>query len=217
MSDPFSAIAALGVVPVIAIDDPRDATALADALLEGGLGVAEITFRTSAAAETLAILKEARPELLIGAGTVLDAVSLDAAIAAGAQFGLAPGFDPEIVERARNRGLPFAPGVMTPSELGGAVSRGVRLAKYFPAGVAGGPRALDAIAAPFAHLGVRFVPTGGVSLDTMGEWLKMKSVAAVGGTWIARAEDIRERRFADIAAKARAAVARAADIRASAR
>ena len=213
MSDPFSAIAALGVVPVIAIDDPRDATALADALLEGGLAVAEITFRTAAAAETLAILRDARPELLIGAGTVLDVGSLEAAITAGARFGLAPGFDAEIVETARDRGLPFAPGVMTPSELGAAIKRGVRLAKYFPAGAAGGPRALDAIAAPFAHLGVKFVPTGGVSLDNMAEWLKMKSVAAVGGTWIARAEDIRERRFADIAKKARAAVGRAAEIR----
>jgi 2-dehydro-3-deoxyphosphogluconate aldolase / (4S)-4-hydroxy-2-oxoglutarate aldolase len=213
MTDPFSAIAALGVVPVIAIDDARDAIPLADALLEGGLAVAEITFRTKAAAETLSILKSARPELLIGAGTVLDVDSLDAAIAAGARFGLAPGFDPEIVEAARARGLPFAPGVMTPSELGAAVRRGVRLAKYFPAGAAGGPKALDAIAAPFAHLGVKFVPTGGVSPDNMGEWLKMKSVAAVGGTWIARSEDIRERRFGEIANKARAAVERAAEIR----
>ena len=106
---------------------------------------------------------------------------------------------------------------MTPSELGAAVRRGVRLAKYFPAGAAGGPRALDAIAAPFAHLGVRFVPTGGVNLDSMAEWLKMKSVAAVGGTWIARAEDIRERRFAEIASNARAAVGRAAEIRGGAR
>ncbi len=217
MTDPFSAIAALGVVPVIAIGDASEAIALADALLEGGLAVAEITFRTPAAAETLAILRDARPELLIGAGTLLDVGSLEAAIDAGARFGLAPGFDPEIVETAEKRGLPFAPGVMTPSELGAAVRRGVRLAKYFPAGAAGGPRALEAIAAPFAHLGVRFVPTGGVSLDNMAQWLTMKSVAAVGGTWIARAEDIRERRFADIAKKAHAAVERAAEIRGAVR
>ncbi len=217
MTDPFSAIAALGVVPVIAIGDASEAIALADALLEGGLAVAEITFRTPAAAETLAILRDARPELLIGAGTLLDVGSLEAAIDAGARFGLAPGFDPEIVETAEKRGLPFAPGVMTPSELGAAVRRGVRLAKYFPAGAAGGPRALQAIAAPFAHLGVRFVPTGGVSLDNMAQWLTMKSVAAVGGTWIARAEDIRERRFAEIAKKAHAAVERAAEIRGAVR
>jgi 2-dehydro-3-deoxyphosphogluconate aldolase/(4S)-4-hydroxy-2-oxoglutarate aldolase len=213
MSDPFSAIAAIGVVPVISIEDARDAVALADALLEGGLKVAEITFRTAAAAQTLTALKEARPELLIGAGTVLDLDSLKAAVAAGARFGFAPGYDPEILESAKALGLPFSPGVMTPSELGGAIRRGVRLAKFFPAGVAGGPRALEAIAAPFAHLGVRFVPTGGISLETMEDWLKLKSVAAVGGTWIARTEDIRERRFADIAKKARAAVTRAAEIR----
>ncbi len=213
MSDPFSAIASLGVVPVIAIDDAHNALALADALLEGGLGVAEITFRTAAAAETLSTLRDARPELLIGAGTVLDPASLEAAVGAGAKFGLAPGFDAEIVDAAHKLGLPFAPGVMTPSELGAAVRHGVRLAKYFPAGAAGGPRALDAISAPFAHLGVKFVPTGGVRLDNMAEWLKLKAVAAVGGTWIARAEDIRERRFADIAKKARAAVERASEIR----
>jgi 2-dehydro-3-deoxyphosphogluconate aldolase / (4S)-4-hydroxy-2-oxoglutarate aldolase len=217
MSDPFSAIASLGVVPVIAIENARDAVALADALLKGGLGVAEITFRTAAAAETLSTLKDARPELPIGAGTVLDIVSLKAAIGAGAKFGLAPGFDADVVEAAQKLGLPFAPGVMTPSELGAAVRHGVRLAKYFPAGAAGGPRALDAISAPFAHLGVRFVPTGGVSLDNMADWLKLKSVAAVGGTWIARAEDIRERRFADITRNARAAVECAAEIRRGAR
>ncbi len=213
MSDPFAAIAALGVVPVIAIQDARDAVGLADALLEGGLNVAEITFRTAAAAQTLEVLREARPELLIGAGTILDIVSLKAAVAAGARFGLAPGFDADIVDAAKTLSLPFAPGVMTPSELGGAIERGVRLAKFFPAGVAGGPRALEAISAPFAHLNVRFVPTGGVSLESMEDWLKLKVVAAVGGTWIARTEDIRERRFADIANKARAAVQRAAEIR----
>jgi len=175
--------------------------------------VAEITFRTAAAAEVLAILHDERPELMIGAGTLLDRPSLDAAVAAGARFGLAPGFDPEIVAAAEAAALPFAPGVMTPSELTAAVKRGIRLAKFFPAGIAGGPTALEGIAAPFAHLGMRFVPTGGVSLDTMSDWLRLKAVAAVGGTWIARTDDIREGRFADIARKAREAVARAEAIR----
>ena len=137
MSDAFDAITKLGVVPVIAIEDARNAVGLADALLEGGLNVAEITFRTAAAAETLAVLKELRPELLIGAGTVLDRVSLEAAVGAGARFGLAPGFDADILDGAKALNLPFAPGVMTPSELGGAIKRGVRLAKFFLAGVAG--------------------------------------------------------------------------------
>jgi 2-dehydro-3-deoxyphosphogluconate aldolase/(4S)-4-hydroxy-2-oxoglutarate aldolase len=213
MHNPFDAIAALGVVPVIAIEEARHAVPLADALLEGGLTVAEITFRTAAAAQVLSILHQERPELMIGAGTVLDRASLDAAVAAGARFGLAPGFDPEIVEAAQEAGLPFAPGIMTPSELTAAVKRGVRLAKFFPAGVAGGPTALEGISAPFAHLGVRFVPTGGVSFETMADWLKLKAVAAVGGTWIARTDDIREGRFAEIAKKARLAVGRAREIR----
>jgi 2-dehydro-3-deoxyphosphogluconate aldolase/(4S)-4-hydroxy-2-oxoglutarate aldolase len=209
MSNPFDAIAAIGVVPVIAIEDARHAVPLADALLEGGLPVAEITFRTAAAADVLAALTAERPDLIVGAGTILDHASLDAAMASGASFALAPGFDAGIVDAAAAAGLPFAPGVMTPSDLSAAVRHGIRLAKFFPAGIAGGPAALEGISAPFAHLGLRFIPTGGVGLDTMADWLKLKAVAAVGGTWIARTDDIREGRFADITTKARAAVVKA--------
>jgi 2-dehydro-3-deoxyphosphogluconate aldolase / (4S)-4-hydroxy-2-oxoglutarate aldolase len=206
MSNPFDAIAVLGVVPVIAIERVADAIPLADALLEGGLPVAEITFRTPAAAEVMAKLSAERPQLLVGAGTVLDLASLAAARQCGARFGLAPGFDASLVEAAAHANFPFAPGIMTPSDLSAAARHGVSTVKFFPAGAAGGPKALDAISAPFAHLGLRFIPTGGVSLETIGDWLKLKSVAAVGGTWIARADDIGEGRFADIARKARAAV-----------
>ena len=211
--DLFARIAAIGVVPVIAIERVQDALPLADALLEGGLGIAEITFRTSAAAEVLDLFHRERPELIIGAGTVLDLASLASAKAAGASFCLSPGFDSPIVEAAVAMGMPFAPGIMTPSELSGVVSRGLRFAKFFPAGIAGGPKALEGIAAPFAHLGVSFIPTGGISLDTMGDWLALPSVAAVGGTWIARAADIREGKFADITKLARAAVERVKAIR----
>lgn len=206
MKNPIDLIAGLGVVPVIAIERVSDAVALADALLEGGLPVAEITFRTEAAADVLAAMRDARPELCIGAGTVLDASNLKRAIDAGARFGLAPGFDPEIVDAAKAAGLPFCPGIMTPSDLTLAAARGVRLAKFFPAGVAGGPKALSGISAPFAHLGIRFIPTGGVTEATIGEWLALKQVIAVGGTWIAKTEDIREGRFAAIAKSAAAAV-----------
>lgn len=209
MTHPFETIAAIGVVPVIAIESAADAVPLADALLEGGLPIAEITFRTAAAADVIARLAEARPDLVVGAGTVLDTASLAAARASGARFGLAPGYDPAVVDAAIEAGLPFAPGVMTPSELSLATGKGVRVAKFFPAGTIGGPKALESIAAPFAHLGVRFVPTGGVTLDNMGEWLALKAVVAVGGTWIARTSDIREGRFADITRNARAAVDKA--------
>jgi 2-dehydro-3-deoxyphosphogluconate aldolase/(4S)-4-hydroxy-2-oxoglutarate aldolase len=206
MKNPIDLIATLGVVPVIAIERASDAVALADALLEGGLPVAEITFRTEAAADVLAAMRDARPELCIGAGTVLDTSNLKRAIDAGARFGLAPGFDPEIVGAAKAAGLPFCPGIMTPSDLTHAAARGVKLAKFFPAGIAGGPKALSGIAAPFAHLGIRFIPTGGVTEATIGEWLAINQVIAVGGTWIAKTEDIREGRFADIARNAAAAV-----------
>jgi 2-dehydro-3-deoxyphosphogluconate aldolase / (4S)-4-hydroxy-2-oxoglutarate aldolase len=206
MTHPIDLIADLGVVPVIAIERAADAVPLADALLEGGLPVAEITFRTEAAADVLAAMRDARPELCIGAGTVLDKASLKKAIAAGARFGLAPGFDPDIVEAAREADLPFCPGIMTPSDLTLAAARGVRLAKFFPAGVAGGPKALSGISAPFAHLGIRFIPTGGVTEGTIGEWLALAQVIAVGGTWIARTEDIREGRFKDISKNAAVAV-----------
>lgn len=210
MLNPIDTIAELGVVPVIAIERVEDAVPLADALLEGGLPVAEITFRTAAAADVLAALRDARPELCIGAGTVLDAASLAQAISAGAKFALAPGLDPEMVAAAERAGLPFFPGVMSPSDLTGAARLGAKLVKFFPAGAAGGPNFLEAISAPFAHLGIRFIPTGGVTEATIADWLRLKSVVAVGGTWIARTEDIRERRFSGIALKARAAVKAAA-------
>ena len=206
MQDPITLIAGLGVVPVIAIERASDAVPLADALLEGGLPVAEITFRTEAAADVLSAMRDARPELCIGAGTILDRTNLERAIASGARFGLAPGYDPDIVDAAGSAGLPFCPGIMTPSDLTLATARGVRLAKFFPAGVAGGPKALSGIAAPFAHLGIRFIPTGGVTEATIGEWLAIRQVVAVGGTWIAKTEDIREGRFKDIARNAAAAV-----------
>lgn len=206
MKNPIDLIGSLGVVPVIAIESVADAVPLADALLAGELPIAEITFRTAAAADVLAALRDARPELCIGAGTILDKSSLAAALEGGARFGLAPGCDPEIIEAAGAAGLPFCPGVMTPTDLTAAVARGVRLAKFFPAGVAGGSKALAAISAPFAHLGLRFIPTGGVSEATMPEWLSMPQVVAVGGTWIAKTEDIREGRFSDITRKAANAV-----------
>lgn len=206
MQNPIDLIASLGVVPVIAIERTSDAVALADALLEGGLPVAEITFRTEAAADVLSAMRDARPELCIGAGTILDTANLDRAIRSGARFGLAPGYDPEIVDAAKAAGLPFCPGIMTPSDLTLAAARGVRLAKFFPAGVAGGPKALSGISAPFAHLGIRFIPTGGVTEATIGEWLAIRQVVAVGGTWIAKTEDIREGRFKEIARNAAEAV-----------
>jgi 2-dehydro-3-deoxyphosphogluconate aldolase/(4S)-4-hydroxy-2-oxoglutarate aldolase len=209
----FDRIAEIGVVPVIAIENPEHAVPLADALLAGGLPVAEITFRTSAAAEVIARMAQERPALLVGAGTVLDRISLDIAMKSGAQFGLAPGFDAEIVDHAADAGFPFVPGVMTPSELSAAMRRGAHTVKFFPAGTIGGPEALKSIGAPFAHLGLKFIPTGGVTPANLADWLRVPGVAAVGGTWIAKTEDIRAAAWDKIAANARDAVAAVKAIR----
>ncbi|NDW07405.1 bifunctional 4-hydroxy-2-oxoglutarate aldolase/2-dehydro-3-deoxy-phosphogluconate aldolase [Jiella pacifica] len=213
MSDAFAEIAKIGVVPVIAIESIDHAVPLADALLEGGLGVAEITFRTEAAADVMALLSDKRPELLLGAGTVLNPDQVKRAVSAGAAFALAPGFDPAVVEAAEAASLPFAPGIMTPSDISLATARGCRLMKFFPATPAGGPSMLKNISAPFAHLQAKFIPTGGVTLDTIADWLSLPEIAAVGGTWIAKAEDMRAGDWQAIAAKARAAVARARELR----
>jgi len=201
----------LGVIPVIAIDEVDKAEPLADALLEGGLPVAEITFRTAAAAAVIRRLSEKRPQLLVGAGTVLSVESLIAARDAGARFALAPGFSAEVVKKAAEIGLPFFPGVMTPSEIQGALAAGAKVMKFFPAEPAGGLAMLTALAAPFAFAGVRFLPTGGVKLESLKTWLASEAVLAVGGTWIATREAIRAGDFAAVrknASQAREAVGR---------
>ncbi|MCX5569907.1 bifunctional 4-hydroxy-2-oxoglutarate aldolase/2-dehydro-3-deoxy-phosphogluconate aldolase [Kaistia nematophila] len=209
----FDRISAHAVVPVIALDDPAAALPLADALIEGGLPVAEITFRTSAARATIEAIARARPELLVGAGTVLDEAQLDQAVDAGARFALSPGLDAAVLAHAAKRGLPFAPGIMTPTDLQAALRAGCSMVKFFPAMPAGGPSMLKNIAAPYLHTGIRFNPTGGVSMDNLADWLSLKEVAAVGGTWIATRADIAAGNWSKITANARAAVARVAEIR----
>ena len=209
----FDDIARHGVVPVIALDDAAAALPLADALIAGGLPVAEITFRTAAARDTIAAIAAHRPDMLVGAGTVLSEDQVDAALAAGARFALSPGLDLAVLAHAAARGLPFAPGIMTPTDLQAALRAGCRMVKFFPATAAGGPAMLKNIAAPYAHTGVGFNPTGGVTPDTLRDWLSIPEVRAVGGTWIATRADIAAGNWDRIAANARAAVAAAAAIR----
>lgn len=209
----FDHLSRHAVVPVIALDDAADALPLADALIAGGLPVAEITFRTDAAAEAIALIAEHRPDLLVGAGTVLDAAQVTEAKSAGARFALSPGIDAEVLAAAKAADLPFAPGIMTPSELQIALRHGCPMVKFFPAMAAGGPAMLRNISAPYAHTGIGFNPTGGVTLDNLGDWLSMPQVRAVGGTWIATRADIADGNWAQITENARAAVARAAELR----
>jgi len=211
----FEKLAAFGVVPVIALDDAAAAIPLADALLEGGLPVAEITFRTAAARDTLAAIAEARPEIHVGAGTVLTEEQVDMAVDASAQFALAPGLDPVVLDHAASRSLPFAPGIMTPSDLQIALRAKVPMVKFFPAMPAGGPKMLKSIAAPYAHTGIGFNPTGGVTIDNLGDWLAIPEVRAVGGTWIASKGDIAAGNWPTITENARVAVARVQELRAA--
>jgi 2-dehydro-3-deoxyphosphogluconate aldolase/(4S)-4-hydroxy-2-oxoglutarate aldolase len=195
----------LGVIPVIAIESPALALPLADALIDGGLPAAEITFRTKAAGEVIKKLKEERSQLLLGAGTILSIDNLIQAKEYGAAFGVAPGLNPEIVKKAREIGFPFFPGVMTPSEIDMGLSLGIRFLKFFPSEASGGLKMLKAVSAPFSHLGVKFIPTGGINMDNLTDYLEDKSVLAVGGTWIASKEMISTQKWDAIKANAQAA------------
>lgn len=211
MTEILKRLEQIRVVPVIAIEDLDHALPLADALLEGGLPVAEITFRTEAAAEVIARLHERRPELLIGAGTVLNVTQLAQARAAGAAFALSPGVDPTVVSEAVRSDFPFYPGVMTPSDMLAGLGVGASVFKFFPAAPAGGLAMMRAILAPFAHLKPRVIPTGGVTPQDLREWLAEPAVAAVGGTWIASRQAIMAGDWQGIRERARAAAATAAE------
>jgi 2-dehydro-3-deoxyphosphogluconate aldolase/(4S)-4-hydroxy-2-oxoglutarate aldolase len=202
----FSTLAKFAVVPVIAIDSVDAALPLADALIEGGLPVAEITFRTAAAAEVIVKLAKERPTLVLGAGTVLTAENLRRARDAGARFGVAPGLNPDVIAEANRLGLPFVPGVITPSEVEQALALGVKLVKYFPAEAFGGLKVIKALSAPYAHTGMRFMPTGGVTAANLPDYLASDAVACVGGTWIASREAIAEKKWDQIRANCRTAV-----------
>jgi 2-dehydro-3-deoxyphosphogluconate aldolase/(4S)-4-hydroxy-2-oxoglutarate aldolase len=178
------------VIPVIAIEDPEKALYLADALIEGRLPVAEITFRTAVAAKVISVLSKERPELIIAAGTILTIDHLKQARDYGALFGVAPGIDIKVIEEALKIGFPFIPGVMTPSEISICLNYNLKILKFFPAEAAGGVKFLKSIIGPFAHTGVMFSPTGGVNNDNFKSYLEIPQVIAVGGTWVANKEDI---------------------------
>jgi 2-dehydro-3-deoxyphosphogluconate aldolase/(4S)-4-hydroxy-2-oxoglutarate aldolase len=199
------ALAGLGVVPVVIVDDAAWAEPLAAALLAGGLPVAEVTFRTDAAADAIAAIRRTHPDVLVGAGTVLDVATVNRALEAGASFIVAPGFNPEVVDACLARAMPVIPGVATPTEIEAGLARGLRLLKLFPAEALGGRRYLTAIAAPYR--GVRFMPTGGVNPDNLADYLALPQVAACGGTWIATTAAMRAGRWAQITALAAEAVA----------
>lgn len=209
MTDVLERLAALRVVPVLTARDAGEAEAACHALHAGGLSVVEITFRTDAAAE--AIRRAARIEgLLVGAGTILAPEQLSLALDAGARFGVAPGTNAAVVEAARASGLPFVPGAATPSEIEQARALGCGVVKIFPASLVGGPAFVKAVAAVYP--GVRFVPTGGITAESLASYLELPAVLACGGTWICEQTLLREGRFDEIEQRARAAVEQSAAV-----
>jgi 2-dehydro-3-deoxyphosphogluconate aldolase / (4S)-4-hydroxy-2-oxoglutarate aldolase len=176
-------IAQTRLVPVAVIDDAEDALPLAEALHEGGVDVIEVTFRTAAAPDAIRKIRAAFPDMLVGAGTLLDIFQVEQALDAGAKFGVSPGIRESVVMKALSLEMPFIPGVMTPSDVEKGISLGCQLLKFFPAEAAGGIPMLKALAGPYGHTGVKFIPLGGVNIDNARAYLDLPVVAAIGGSW----------------------------------
>ena len=185
--------AELKVVPVVVLNNVKDAAPLAKALVEGGLPCAEVTFRTDAAAESIRIMTEAYPDMLVGAGTVLTTEQVDRAVEAGAKFIVSPGFDPEIVDYCIEKNIPVFPGCISPSEVAQAVKRGLKVVKFFPAEQAGGLTMIKAMAAPYNML--KFMPTGGINTKNLKEYLACDKILCCGGSWMVKGDMVEAGEF----------------------
>lgn len=201
------------VVPVVVLDDAEDAAPLAEALVKGGIPCAEVTFRTEAAEESIRIMSEKYPEMLVGAGTILTVDQVDRAVAAGAKFIVSPGFDPEIVDYCLKKNIPVFPGCVSPSEVAQAVKRGLKVVKFFPAEQAGGLAMLKAMAAPYTML--KFMPTGGINTKNLKEYLGFSKILCCGGSWMVKGDMIKNKEFDKITEMTREATELAAAARRS--
>lgn len=186
----------VGIVPVVVLDDAKDAVPLANALLAGGVNVCEVTFRTDAAEESIRLIAKEVPDMLVGAGTVLSIEQAERAVEAGAKFIVSPGFDLDVVNKAKELGVAMFPGTITPTEVTMAIKAGLGVVKFFPAGNFGGMKTLKSLAAPFTQM--RFMPTGGVNANNLKEFLEFDRVVAVGGSWICDKKLINEGKFEEI-------------------
>lgn len=209
--DVLDRLSEIGIVPVVAIDDAKDAIPLGKALMDGGLPCAEVTFRTDAAEEAIRQMSKEFPDMLVGAGTVLTTEQVDRAVAAGAKFIVAPGCNPRIIRYCVEKNIPMAPGVATASEIEQALECGVTNVKFFPAEANGGLNMIKNLAAPYVN--VRFMPTGGLNKDNVKDYLSYDRIFACGGTWMVKKNLISEGKFDEIEKLTR----EAADIVASVR
>lgn len=186
MNEVLEKIQEIGIVPVVVLDDAKDAAPLAKALCEGGLPCAEVTFRTAAAEESIRIMSEQFPEMLVGAGTVLTTEQVDRAVAAGAKFIVSPGMNPRIVKYCVEKGILITPGCANPSDIEQALENGLDVVKFFPAEPAGGLKMIKAMAAPY--VGVKFMPTGGINQNNVRDYLAYDRILACGGSWMVKGD-----------------------------
>ena len=180
----FEQFSKIGIIPVVVLDDPKDAAELGKALCENGLPCAEVTFRTAAAEETIRVMSKEFPDMLVGAGTVLTKEQVDRAINAGAKFIVSPGLNPKIVQYCLDRSIPITPGTQTPSEMEQALELGLKVVKFFPAEPAGGLAMIKAVAAPYVDL--KFMPTGGINAKNVRDYLAYNKIIACGGSWMVK-------------------------------
>ena len=196
MSTIFEKFSKIGIIPVVVLEDAKDAEPLGKALMEGGLPCAEVTFRTAAAEEAIKIMTEKFPDMLVGAGTVLTTEQADSAIAAGAKFIVSPGLNPDVVAHCVKKGIPVTPGTYTPTDVEKALTFGLDVVKFFPAEPAGGLDFIKAIAAPY--VGVKFMPTGGINANNVRDYLKYDRIIACGGSWMVKGDLIKAGDFEKI-------------------
>lgn len=204
--DIFSRLQSACIVAVLVIDRAEDAAPVAEALLAGGVSAMELTLRTPAALDALREVKKAVPLMLAGVGTVLTPDQVRQAQDAGADFAVAPGMNARVVETSLKAGLPFAPGICTPSDIERALEFDRKVLKFFPAGPSGGLDYLRVIAAPYAHLGLRYLPLGGISTANLADYLREPVVGGIGGSWLAPRDVIKARDWTRITAAAREAI-----------
>ena len=207
----FEQFSKIGIIPVVVLDDAKDAEPLARALCEGGLPCAEVTFRTAAAAESIRIMSEKFPEMLVGAGTVLTTAQVDEAIACGAKFIVSPGLNPTVVQYCLDKGIPVTPGTQTPSDMEKAIELGLDVVKFFPAEPAGGLSMIKAVAAPY--VGLRFMPTGGISAKNVRDYLAYDRLIACGGSWMVKGDLVKAGKFDEIKARVSEAAAIVREVR----
>lgn len=206
-SDVFSSLERSAIIAVLIIERVEDAVPVAEALLEGGVNAMELTLRTPAAIGALKAIRSRLPQMLAGIGTILSVEQVKEVIDAGGAFGVAPGTSPRVIQAARDEGLPFAPGICTPSDIERALEYDCRFLKFFPAELCGGLKYLEAIAAPYQHLGLKYIPLGGVHEANCGTWLASRHVGGIGGSWLASKELISAQNWTGITAQAERAIA----------